>query len=35
MFRDRILNVLREYVENDVKIEDNTLDELFNQCVNI
>lgn len=33
MRRDRIRYILREYVENDIKIEDNTLNELFNDVV--
>ena len=33
MMREKIRVILREYVENDVKIEDNTLNQLFNDCV--
>lgn len=33
MRRDRIKSLIREYVENDVKIEDNTLNQLFNDVV--
>ena len=33
MMREKIKYILREYIENDVKIEDNSLDELFNDCV--
>ena len=33
MRRENIRYILREYVENDTKIHENTLNELFNTCV--
>jgi len=33
MNREKIGRILREYVENHVKIEDNSLNELFDDCV--
>lgn len=33
MNRQIIKTILREYVENDVKIEDNSLNQLFDKCV--
>jgi hypothetical protein len=33
MMREKIKLIIREYVENDVKIENNTLNELFRDCV--
>jgi hypothetical protein len=33
MMREKIKVILKEYVENNEKIEDNTLNELFNDCV--
>jgi hypothetical protein len=33
MMREKIRVILKEYIENDVKIEDNTLNQLFSDCV--
>lgn len=33
MMKEKIRVILREYIENDEKIQDNTLNELFNDCV--
>jgi hypothetical protein len=33
MMREKIRVILREYLENDEKIEDNSLNQLFNDCV--
>ena len=33
MMREKIRVIIKEYIENDEKIEDNSLNELFNDCV--
>jgi hypothetical protein len=33
MMKETIRKILKEYVDNDQKIEDNSLNELFNDCV--
>lgn len=33
MNREKIKSIIREYIENHVKIEDNSLNDLFNDCV--